>query len=284
MNDFTTYTNNIINDRIIDCHIHLFDANGETPLNHNIKRVGFMDIWFNELDRYTKNQSEVLYNKYINEGLLPFTTLCATAPDPDQIIHIYEKHTPYIKGFGELKCYDYTFSDKIPQKLEFKDLKWVNELCNYNIMNLPIYIHYSLDKNNYKQLEELFKNYPNIPFILCHCGIGTNNEYGFSIQDNPHTSLKLAIELSTLDNVYLDISFTAMDYLCNLDYYSFNNILQHINPKKILLGTDENNQQFRSEKINGYELYQKQKRNFLILYKYFGNWNYINYRKLFNKK
>ena len=276
MIDFTTYSNNFINERIIDCHVHLFDANGTTPLNHNIKRVGFMDIWFKELDKYTGNQSEVLYDEYIKRGLPSYTTLCATAPDPDQIIHIYEQHTPYIKGFGELKCYDYTFSGETPQKLEFKDLKWVHEICDYVYEKLPVYIHYSLDTHNYKYLEELFKRYPNIPFILCHSGVGTEDEYGFSLDGSPEVSLKLANSLAKLNNVYLDISYSAASWICEDE-----NRVRLINTHKCLLGTDENHQQFLSKWEDGSKLYQEQKKMFLSLYRYFGNYSYMNYRKLF---
>lgn len=281
MKTLKEHLKNIITPNIIDCHCHLFDANGRTPLNHNIKKVGFMDIWFKELNRYTGNQSEFLYDKYIKEGLPSGIKLCATAPDPDQIIHIYEKYTPYIKGFGELKCYDYTFSSETPQKLDFKDLKWVDELCKYNIMNLPIYIHYSLDENNYNYLEELFKKYPNIPFILCHAGVGTPDEYGFSLEGNQMGSFKLANNLSKLSNVYLDISYTVSDWIYDIfpNLRLFNE--EPYNIQKYLLGTDVNNQQFMSKNVDGNELYHKQEKIFLNLYKDIGIWNYFNYKKIF---
>lgn len=279
--NFTEYSNNIINDRIIDCHVHLFDANGETPLNHNIRRIGFMDIWFPELPKYENKGSEELYKNYIKRGLPSHTTLLSTAPDPEQVIHIYEDNKPYIKGFGELKCYDYSFTETEPQKLEFKDLKWVDEICKYNKDNLPIYIHYSLDWNNYKILEALFKKYPNIPFILCHCGIGNDKEYGFSLQGEPLDSFKLACVLARLDNVYLEISYTALIWLHECPPLLFCSLLYDVHMSKFLLGTGYNNQQFLSKNINGFDLYQKQKKYFLDLYKKFGDYNYINIRKLF---
>lgn len=280
--NFSTYSNNIINDRIIDAHIHVFDANGRTPLNNNIKKIGFMDIWFPELSKYESRGSEELYKNFISEGLPPHTTLLATAPDPDQIIHIYEDNKPYIKGFGELKCYDYSFGKDTPVKLDFKDLSWVEDVCKYNIENLPIYIHYSLDWTNYKILEELFKKYSHIPFVLCHCGIGTDNEYGFSLRGEPLESFKLACVLARLDNVYLEISYTAATWLHNCPPAIFCSLLYSIHPSKFLLGTDCNNFQFYKDFEYGSELYnKKQQKYFLDLYKYFGNYNYINIRKLF---
>lgn len=281
MMNFTTYSNNIINDRIIDSHIHLFDARGETPLNHNIKNIGFMDIWFPELYKYENKGSEELYMVYINNGVSELTTLLATAPDPDQIIHIYENNKSYIKGFGELKCYDYSFANDKITKLDFKNLDWVEELCKYNKENLPIYIHYSLDRNNYKILEQLFKKYPNIPFILCHCGIGTDKEYGFSLQGDPFESFQLACVLAQLNNVFLEISYTAATWLHECPPQIFCSLLYNIHISKFVLGTDCNNYQFEKDYDCGCELYLKQKKYFLDLYKIFGNYNYINIRKLF---
>lgn len=281
---FTKHSNNIINDRIIDCHVHLFDADGETPLNHNIRRVGFMDVCFKDLNMYTGNKSEELYNIYINKGLPSFTTLLATSPDPAQTIHIYENHKEYIKGIGELKCYDYSFANNERTKLEFKDLKWVYDICNYlkqNKLQMPVYIHYSLDKNNCSILKKLFTDFPELPFILCHCGIGTDDEYGFSLEGDPYNSFCLACNLTKLDNVYLEISYTAATWLHTAPPTIFRSLLYNIHPSKFLLGTDCNNQQFISNKIDGEELYQKQKKIFLDLYKYYGNYNYINIRKLF---
>lgn len=284
---FTRFSNKIINNRIIDCHVHLFDANGKTPLNHNINRVGFMDTCFCDLDMYTGNKSEILYNNYITEELSSSTILLSTAPDPDQVIHIYENNKEYIKGFGELKCYDYSFANNEYTKLEFKDLKWVYDICNYlkqNKLQMPVYIHYSLDANNWEQLKKLFVNFPTISFILCHCGIGTDDEYGFSLCGSPYDSFCFASNLSKLDNVYLEISYTAANWIYSKNPVapvSLNSPLCAIHPSKILLGTDCNNQQFVSDPNNGSKLYQEQKKIFLDLYKYYGNYNYINIRKLF---
>lgn len=278
MKSLKNYLETIITPRIIDCHCHLFDANGETPLNHNIRKIGFMDIWFPGIDDYTGTKSEQLYDKYIKSGVPSGVKLLATAPDSDQIIHIYEQYKDYIVGFGELKCYDWSFGKETPIKLPYKDLKWVYEVCKHNTMNYPIYIHYSLDENNYGELEQLFKDFPNIPFILCHTGIGTDKEYGFSLDGTPQASFELANKLSHLPNVYLDISYTATDFVIDnlTDINQYN-----INMEKCMIGTDVNHQQFISDNIDGYDLYKKQERNFLHLYKYFEVWNYFNYKKLF---
>jgi predicted TIM-barrel fold metal-dependent hydrolase len=152
----------------------------------------------------------------------------------------------------------------------------VREICKYNKEGLPIYIHYSLDKDNYKELENLFKDFYNIPFILCHCGIGTDNEYGFSLEGTPMESFQMALQLSKLDNVYLDISYTAAIWIYNDPSH-----LKLYNSRKFLLGTDTNNQQFISKNVDGNDLYKKQEKIFLNLYKDFGVWNYFNYRKIF---
>lgn len=276
MKSLQEYLESTITYNMVDCHCHLFDANGITPLNYNIKKVGFMDIWFPGLNDYIGNKSELLYNEYINNGIPTGIKLLATAPDPDQIIHIYERNKEYIKGFGELKCYDWSFGKDQPIKLPYKDLNWVRELCKYNKEGLPIYIHYSLDKDNYKELENLFKDFYNIPFILCHCGVGTDKEYGFSLEGTPIESFQLALQLSKLDNVYLDISYTAAIWIYNDPSH-----LKLYNSQKFLLGTDTNNQQFISKNVDGNDLYKKQEKIFLNLYKDFGIWNYFNYRKIF---
>lgn len=260
MEKFTT----ILNQR--DGHVHLFDSNGVTPLTSHMNCIGFMDIWFPELSNYGGNNSELLYNNYINNHLdtSKSNILLSTAPDPDQVIHIYEGHKNVIKGFGELKCYDYSFAQNTNTPLPFKDLKWVNEICDYNDMGLPTYIHYSLDNNNKHNLIHLLEDYKHIPFVLCHCGVGTKEEYGFSLQGSSDESMNIALDIAEkYDNMYLDISYTAYDVLDD-------NLSRIFNIGKFILGTDVNNQQFLSETINGKELYRDQLRKFKLYHNVLG--------------
>ena len=269
MKDFTTLINNYK-----DGHVHLFDASGLTPIKRHFPCIGFMDIWFHELSKYTEDKSEQLYNKYLPQ-VNKNNIILSTAPDPDQVIHIYESHKEVIKGFGELKCYDYSFATNEPKKLPFKDLKWVEEICNYNDMGLPVYIHYSLDEGNVGNLIHIIEDYPHIPFIICHCGVGTRDEYGFSLQGTTNESFKLALNLALkYDNVYLDISYTAYDALKdNLDS------LQKTD--KFLLGTDINPQQFNSDNVDGNILYKTQIKNFKNYYNILGKCNEKTIEKLF---
>lgn len=219
---------------IYDGHIHLFshrdaimDNKGFNIPSQYDKVIGFMDIEFNDLDKYSHNDVIKYYDIFIKNYYDPSKMiLLATGTDSKTAIDVYKKYPHIIKGFGEFKCYDHYVHGKLP----FGSLDWVEDVCKYDIeLGLPIYIHWDL-KNiaRIEKLEQLLNKYPTIPFVLCHCGMSDSCDNNF-VFDN-------IIKLCTIyKNLFIDISYSATNYfLAHLD-----NIKQ-LPPNKVLIGSDLN--------------------------------------------
>ena len=230
-----------------DGHIHLFDHSGiiynyiDLPKNIT-KFVGFMDIDFENIDKYEHNMVISYYDDFINNHYNKDNTiLLATGKDCETMIDIYNKYPNIIKGFGELKCYSYYNDDDKKIELPYGNLDWIRPLCEFNkALKLPIYIHwYVYDDDRKNQLDNLLTEYSSIPFVLCHCGLSPFKN--FDKQFEYITSLILKHS-----NLYVDISYSAAKY--------FNTRLNHISilKGKCFLGTDLNINCCKSKKYNPY--------------------------------
>ena len=219
---------------IYDGHIHLFSHRGSIMGNKGFnipsqydKVIGFMDIEFNDLDKYSHNDVIKYYDIFIkNYYDSSKMILLSTGIDSKMAIDVHKKYPHIIKGFGEFKCYDHYVHGKLP----FGNLDWIEDVCKYDIeLGLPIYIHWDL-KNiaRIEKLEQLLNKYPTIPFVLCHCGMSDSCDNNF-VFDN-------IIKLCTIyKNLFIDISYSATNYfLAHLD-----NIKQ-LPPNKVLIGSDLN--------------------------------------------
>lgn len=223
----------IIQDNFIDGHIHLFDHQSFI-YNYTKKTarrmVGFMDIDFKSLELYDKNRVIRYYDEFIKKYYDSAVTLLATGTDCQTMIDLYNTFPNVIKGFGEIKCYDY-YNDEnnVKHKLPYGNLKWIKPLCEFNKnLSLPIYIHYYVyDDNRKKELKTLLTEYPEIPFVLCHCGLSPFRDY--------KKQFDYVYELiSEHNNLYVDISYKPMEFFINNIEYL--NLLQN----RYLIGTDLN--------------------------------------------
>jgi hypothetical protein len=228
-----------------DGHIHLFDHSGtiydyiDLPA-HISKFVGFMDIDFKNIHKYSHDMVMHYYDDFIkNHYNSANTILLATANDCNTMIELYNKYPTIIKGFGELKCYSYYNDDDKQIELPYGNLDWIRPLCEFNkALKLPIYIHwYVYDDNRRDELDKLLSDYSSIPFVLCHCGLSPFKN--FDKQFEYVTSLILKHS-----NLYVDISYSAAKY--------FNTRLNHISTLKgkCFLGTDLNINCCKSKKQN----------------------------------
>jgi hypothetical protein len=207
-----------------DAHIHLF--NHIEPIKRPsgfTKVVGFMDL------EYDAEEIDVIgaYDNFIQNDLTDDVILLATGVTIDDIKAVYSKYKAYIKGFGELKCYDEYKGEKVP----YKQISFVKDVCELSSKNgnLPVYIHWDLnDQNDVDKIEEVLANYPNIPLVLCHSGMNESN-MDFAYEN--------AVRLQNqYDNLWIDISYSALDHL----YDNIDKVIQY-DPTRIIVGTDLNN-------------------------------------------
>lgn len=213
-----------------DGHIHLFDHNGfinKDLINPTHKCVCFADIAFRYLDKYLNNEIINYYDDFITKYYDPTKhILLATGITSEEIISIYKKYPTYIKGFGELKCYNKWKNDKLP----YDDLKWIQPLLNFNQkLKLPIYIHYNLDNPKRRKVFEKLLNIYDMPFVLCHCGMVDNfdNQYIYSFVKDL---------LNKYQNLYIDIS-----YFNSCEFFLSNpGLLLQLPLDRIIIGSDIN--------------------------------------------
>ena len=224
-----TLSEYIIDSERVDGHIHLFDHEGviDNSLIDTSKRcVCFADISFKYIDKYKGNNMIDIYDEFINKCYDPTKhILLATGENAKDVISIYERYPNEIKGFGELKCY----SEYVHGELPYGNLDWIKPILNYNKdLGLPIYIHYNLeDIERVVNFTNILKKY-NFPIVLCHCGMYDNCD-----NDLIHETL---IELmNTNKNLYVDISYSAVDY-----YLNNPEKLLEFDYKKVIIGTDIN--------------------------------------------
>lgn len=183
-----------------DGHYHAFSHRGPNKMNTTEFKVGFADIELDCLNEY--KDIPALYDRMMPKcnGI---DRWLATGLTIDDIKKIYRNH-PDIAGFGELKLYD-EFKGK---PVNFKKISFAREVCKFSTEcgNLPVYIHYELnDSTNIGAIDKLLRDFPDVPIVLCHCGMSQkNHEYAFA------AARKLSYEHG---NLWLDLSWDAADYL-----------------------------------------------------------------------
>lgn len=216
---------------LYDAHIHLFDHSGSifeyVKLPKNItKVVGFMDVDFENLEKYDEDSVIWYYTDFINNHYdKDRMILLATAPSASTMIELYKCFPDIIKGFGEVKCYKEYKGGELP----FGNLDWVRELCEFDKdLCLPIYLHwYCYDNQRAEQLEKLISDYPQIPFVLCHAGLSPKRPYRsqFDIVQ------KLLVNYT---NLFADISYEPMEFFISNSY------IMNMLPNKFIVGSDIN--------------------------------------------
>lgn len=225
------YESILDNDKI-DGHIHLFDHDGiiDSALIDTSKRcVCFADVAFRYLEKYKNGEIIKYYDTFINKHHNPLRhILLATGITAEEIIAIHKKYPQYIKGFGELKCYSEWKEGKLP----YGNLDWIKPVMKYNRkFKMPVYIHYNLDsKKHCDDFESLLASYPEMPIILCHCGM---------VDDiNANNTIFNFVKLlqTRYDNLWVDIS----KYESCSFFMSNPEKLQQLNQEKIIIGSDIN--------------------------------------------
>lgn len=211
----------------IDGHVHLFNYDDliEYPYDYDII-VGFMDIEFDKDGNASSAYDNFIKNHYDENKHV----ILATAKNIDDIESIFNQHKGVIRGFGELKLYDNYMGKELP----YKKISYLRSVCKLSEENgcLPIYVHWELtDDKSVRYFENALKSYPNIPIVLCHCGMnGSNEDFAYGqCQRLQHL----------YSNLILDISYSALDYFYNEPLKLYNLILD-----RIILGSDLNNKIF----------------------------------------
>lgn len=250
----------------IDGHIHLFDLDDNIvdEIKHTSfdKFIGFIDIEPKYMDKY-KDVSNIYENFIKNQYNSDKHILLVSGTSIENIIDTYNKHPNIYKGFGEIKCYDYFKGEKIG----IKSTKLIKDVCEFSskVGNLPVYIHFSLTKKEYvKRLKYILKTYPNIPVVLCHCGMEESYNYQNNIIHYDNDDIyRIVVELmKQYQNLWIDISFTAAKFFEEKPF-----LLYNLSVDRIILGTDINpflisTDQDKSDKYIGY---------YNILSQYFNN-------------
>lgn len=215
----------IIPENKTDGHIHLFNQSTQISLPKNYDydiMVGFMDIEFDKDNINAVRMYDEFFKRYDPNKHI----ILATGKSKEEIFEVFEAHKDKISGFGELKMYD----EYMGEKVSYKKISFLRDICGFSRKHgcLPIYIHWELsDKKSSNQLENILTNFPDIPIVLCHCGLS---------DDNKEFSFAQAIKLyNNYSNLWMDISYNALEYLHNNLMLIFN-----LNKDRIILGTDLN--------------------------------------------
>lgn len=187
---------------VLDGHQHVFSHRGvQNNLILDCKsRVGMIDIEFDCLDQY--KDIPQLYKKFMPECTNVRFWL-ASGLNIDDIKKVYEQNDN-IAGFGELKLYN-SFRGK---EINFKKISFARQVCSFSkqVGCLPVYIHYELEEpRERKALENLIKDYPEIPIVLSHCCM---NEHNQLFAWAACTSLS-----RRYSNVYLNVSWDGAKWL-----------------------------------------------------------------------
>ena len=205
---------------VCDCHVHWFGRKG--------------------IASYTKPHEDMIVMvennlKYQNDDLLPYfedlftrgipknSHLLGIGKDEEETEKIYWNYKDKLFGIGEVKAYKhYKNSDRIEK--EHFNTGLLNWTTHYG---LPIFVHWDLNGKHDKELYDIIKSNRNIPFILCHCGM---NDI-----DDQKTAFNKSIELqTTLPNLWLDISWVALEYFSNHP----TELARIEMPDHVLVGTD----------------------------------------------
>lgn len=224
----------VINKFDWDGHIHLFNASQSIydlykPASKHL--IGFADIEYDNIKLYEGKMID-LYKQYIDNHYNSSQLLLATAPTAKEAIEVYEKFPNVIKGFGELKLYN-TFKGK---EVKYKKISTAREICSYISKQdkyLPVYIHYSLTNDNeVKRFDNLLKSYPNIPIVLCHCGM----EIGYEDFAYHH----VVDLMKKYSNLWVDISY----YMAIIYFHTNPFKLYNLCLDRVILGSDFNIKMF----------------------------------------
>ena len=231
MNVLSKYIDN--RDIHIDGHIHLFTKDKYLfdyydPKSIGINTwVGFADIELNDLESYNGHMTEI-YKNYIKKHWNSSQILLATATTAKEAIEIYNKFPQYIKGFGEFKLYHNYRGEEV----NLDKISEIRKICSFSAKhgNLPIYIHYSLiNPKRFKVLNNLLRDFPTVPVVLCHCGIAVN-------QEDKEYAFNMALSLQhSYSNLWLDISFSGARYL-----YKNPLLMSNLIKERCFFGTDIN--------------------------------------------
>ena len=211
----------------IDGHTHLFDKDGciFRPSPDSIKKyVGFIDIEPKYISQYQSCMN--YYKDYIENHLNDNIILLASSVTPQEMIDMHKKWGNWIKGFGEIKCYNEWKGEEL--KLDRLSEYW--NVCKYaGENNLPVYIHFSLyDIRTRKRFENLLKRFPQTTFVLCHCGMDEKTDNDFCY----HSVCKLMKEF---DNLWVDITWKSFDY-----FRSNPLKINQLDLSRVILGSDQN--------------------------------------------
>ena len=252
-----------------DGHIHLFNSTKTLPeydFGEVGMKVGFMDL------EYDKKNLQVVksYERFIENDYKENTILLATGTTIEDIKTIYEKYPSFIKGFGELKCYDEYHGVKVP----YKKIAFVRQVCRYSMNNgsLPVYLHWEIcNEKDVQKISKLLRDYPTVPVVLCHCGMNaTNQSYAYT---------QVCQLMKQYQNLWIDISYDAMKYLGN-----YIMLLDGLDRDRVILGSDINIKLFGKSHDPEVEITQIRLK-LDIIEGYLGrDKNEANIRKLFNIK
>lgn len=216
-------------ENIIDCHFHGFGKFGFIkPKNKTLLMVDNPTRFNYPLKPYFEKNKELL-KEY------PFLVVGC---DSKETIDLFIKYQNCF-GVGEIKVYKKFYPETEPNTLtEFEDKQFLIDILESNI-DKPIFIHYDLNKDNYKWLSEILEKHFDKTIVLCHCGM--NEEF------NKDEAFELVRCLQQKhSNLFLDISWVALKYFLENKYK-----LANLDNCRLLYGSDNNrfNQDYFNDMI-----------------------------------
>lgn len=208
----------LLKNNIIDCHFHSFGCYGKLENAYSNLHIVDNPIHYKEsLYKYFKKYKSM----FIDEM---FLVIGKNIEDTKNII----KDFPNYFGIGEAKIYKYYRPRHNPETIkEHSNYKLLQDLIDLKC-NKPIFIHYDINEDNYKWLEEILTSNPNQTIVLCHCGM---NEF---FDKNKAFELSRNLQ-QTFHNLYLDVSWVALDYFLENKHK-----LANLDNTRLLLGSDNN--------------------------------------------
>ena len=209
----------------IDGHIHLFDDRKNLIIKKSC--VGFADIRFDRPENFTGENMCALYNQYIKNYLNKNTILLATGLDAETAVKVYNRF-PEIKGFGEMKCYDEYHGAYVDKG----NLDWIRPIFEY--IGIPVYIHFDINSKRITELDELLKDYPKTPVVLCHCGMKMDRGSNYA-KDSDTVFEIIKDEMTHRENLWCDLSWAAGNY-----FTEHKDKLIELPQDRIFVGTDYN--------------------------------------------
>lgn len=217
-----------------DAHTHLFDgveSDLSLLLPESKLTVTFADIKYADPESYAEGVIPAAYDKFISKKYPKIedkVILLSTSAIADEAIAIYEKYPDIIKGFGEFQCYGWSTSQN--DKLPYGNLRWIEPVLEYNsTKNLPFYVHYNiLGDKRVKDIEKLLDKYPDMPIVLCHCGMNR-------CIDNYGALDTVSRLMKEHKNLWTDISYEALEL-----FASDRNAIYKLTDSRVLIGSDLN--------------------------------------------